>query len=709
MIISSLSLFACNGTAYNALNVYSGQEAGEEGVEPETPEEPQYPSSFTVNLETPVGGMLEVNNAAPSFGSAVEITATPDEGMVLHKLIINKNQVTPSLQDGVYTYIISSALTNYTISAEFVSPNVTVNFAGTETAYESQDAVYDGIYGTLPTPFEEGKRFVGWQDPKGYFITSDSIVHYVGPVTLTAVFETITDADIEGFKPRAITSTYYDAQATKYGVVWHTTEEPSKPVIEVSTDKNFPEESVETFECYYREWHDLEYGLKYSIYGVVENLEYEKTYFIRMGDKALADKKDVAWSKIYEFKTRKETIESANFFFVNGTNQQYLPKYMENAGLSQTVTDSTYWSYVMKDAVARFEEADFIAHGGEMVNYTLQFGRWETMVDSVEEYLFDMPIMGTTGKREVSNQCASDNPIRESFGMMFNIDSPCVDKKSGMYYSFDYGPVHIVSIRTADLYLASRVGKNAQKMEMDDKQMAWLEQDLKAASENSNIEWIVAVMNENPLDIDHEFRDTTNGSDKDVDFQNLYQSNLIPLFNEYKVDLVLAGSPRSKALVSTMPIAYNSYRRFEYIEGVTTETVSHDGEDVVKFNIPAENKLHGTVYHQTGVAGSVYEPTGKEWDGTSGDLKPKAYGGVFKRGEAVSLHGDANVYRKLLSGNFGCIEEGKAYSMYSYVEITANTIVVRTYGVDVYAQSQLTEGADVTSTGIYLDGFMLTK
>ena len=88
-------------------------------------------------------------------------------------------------------------------------------------------------------------------------------------------------------------------------------------------------------------------------------------------------------------------------------------------------------------------------------------------------------------------------------------------------------------------------------------------------------------------------------------------------------------------------------------------------------------------------------------------------GGVFKLGDDISqyLHSDKyeNVYRKLLSGAVGCIDNNANYSMYSYVEVTANSIVVRTYGVDVYGQSTLPAGSSVLSEGIYLDGFMLTK
>lgn len=692
LIFTSLSLFACSDGDKNP------------------------PVTYSVTVESVSNGTLSVDNETPVLGSAVNITATANGGYILYKLTINGNSVSPTLIDGNYTYVISSALMDYTIDAKFARPNVTIKFEGVAEAIADRTAVYNGAYGHLPQPFEVGKRFVGWKTVRGNIVDRDSTINSIGTIILTAQFEEYSETDIAGLTPDAITTTYYGSNAKAYGVTWHTTTAPSKPVIEVSKTADF-EEAVE-IECSYEEWYDLE-KRTFSVYGVIGNLDAETQYFVRMGDKAIPEELrypeegNDSWSKVYNFTTKSDSLDSANFFFVNGTNQQYLPQYMSNAGEDYATAD-TYWSYVMKDAVARFGNADFIAHGGEMVDKTMQYGRWEAMVESVEDYLFTMPVMGTTGKVEVSNQSTTENPLRKSFSMMFNLDTPSIDTRTGAYYSFNYGPVHFVYIRTADIYAASRAGKNTQVMEMDDMQIKWLKADLKEASSNENIKWIVAVMNENPMDIDHEFRDTTN-ADKNMDFQEILQNDLLGIFDEYKVDLVLAGSPRNRAIVSTLPIAYSFGDKFTTIAGVTTENVVYDSEEVVKITAPSgEGAKHGVVYHQTGIAGSNYAPTGKEWDGTAGNLKPLQMGGVFGLDANIAdfVHSAkyANgVYRKILSGAKGCIDDNANYSMYSYVEINGDTLVVRTYGVDVLGQSKLPAGSSVLSKGIYLDGFMLTK
>lgn len=666
MILSSLSLFACDDSDAKA-------------------------TTYEVTVEQTVNGTLSVDSKKPELGSTVNITATADNGYILYKLTVNGNKVSASeTVTGVYTYVISSALDDYVIDAEFARPNVTVKFAGVETPIANKSATYNATYGTLTTPFETGKRFVGWKDTKGNYVTSESVVYFIGEVTLTAEFEVMDEKYKQGLIPDAITSTYYDAQATKYGVVWHTSEIPAKPVLQVADNAEF--NNAREIDCTYRDWNDTEDGTRYAIYGVVDGLDFDTQYFVKMGDAAISEaERSTYWSKTYDFTTRSEEILSTNFFFVNGTNQQYLPENMGQVSENSITTD-TYWSYVMKAATAKNTDADFIVHGGEMVSYTMQYGRWDAMLSSVEEYLFDLPIMGTTGQIEVSNQRTGDNPLRESFGYMFNIDSPVVDRKTGLYYSFDYGAAHIVSVRTADLYLSSRTGKSNYVTEIDDQQISWLKSDLETASKNPDVKWIVVYMNENPLDIDQEERDGI--VESGLNFQKILKSQIMPIFDEYGVDLVLAGSPRSRALVSSKPVVYNFNLDDMFELATVNESTQTYNEDAVTVYSPVEGETFGTIYHQTGVAGPNLTAGTKKWSGSS-NPQSKVTAGKYNLGdEATKGNG---VYRKLLSGQ----------QMYSYVEITADHIVVKTYGVDVKGVASANGNYDSFTT--YLDGFMITK
>jgi hypothetical protein len=306
--------------------------------------------------------------------------------------------------------------------------------------------------------------------------------------------------------------------------------------------------------------------------------------------------------------------------------------------------------------------------------------------------------MGTTGQIEVSEQRPPDNPMRESFGQMFNIDAPHADRRSGLYYSFDYGVAHIVSLRTADLYLTSRTGKTGYITEIDDQQIDWLKADLEAAKKNENVKWIIVMMNESPMDIDQEERDGV--AEKNLNFQEILKYQIMPIFDEYGVDLVLAGSPRSRALVSSKPVLanFNLSARFELADVITSSEV-YDGDTLTKYS-PNGNKPAGAIYHQTGVAGPNLTAGVKEWDGSSNTSNPKAVtnAGVYALG--AEAHVGDGIYRKLLSG----------YQMYSYVEVTADAIVVRTYTVDVNSIAAVSAGSvDLANFSTFADGFMISK
>jgi len=58
-----------------------------------------------------------------------------------------------------------------------------------------------------------------------------------------------------------------------------------------------------------------------------------------------------------------------------------------------------------------------------------------------------------------------------------------------------------------------------------------------------------------------------------------------------------------------------------------------------------------------------------------------------------------------LSGGKGAIDDESGYSMYSYVEVTADKLVCRTYGVNAKAQV----ASPSLENGKCIDGFMLRK
>lgn len=117
-------------------------------------------------------------------------------------------------------------------------------------------------------------------------------------------------------------------------------------------------------------------------------------------------------------------------------------------------------------------------------------------------------------------------------------------KESGgamnMWYSFDYGPVHFISINTEtdfngaveEHYGDSGIigGLKAGGFAQDGEYLRWLEADLAAADANRNVRpWIVAYGHRPFYYKDHQPRDKTSAA--------VHK----PLFEKYNLDLYMAG------------------------------------------------------------------------------------------------------------------------------------------------------------------------
>jgi len=109
-----------------------------------------------------------------------------------------------------------------------------------------------------------------------------------------------------------------------------------------------------------------------------------------------------------------------------------------------------------------------------------------------------------------------------------------------MWYSFNYGPVHVVSLNTETDFSdapegeygdsGSTLGNKCGHFAADGKYLAWLEADLKAANESrSERPWIIAMGHRTWVHRDNE--------PIDPEVRDVHK----PLFDKYGVDLYLAG------------------------------------------------------------------------------------------------------------------------------------------------------------------------
>lgn len=100
------------------------------------------------------------------------------------------------------------------------------------------------------------------------------------------------------------------------------------------------------------------------------------------------------------------------------------------------------------------------------------------------------------------------------------------------YYSFDYGNIHFISL---DTYGFEKLGDTHTKiLAPDGLQAQWLKKDLAKANANPDINWVIVFTHIPP------FSGGSHDSDSERDLIQI-RTNLVPILDAYKVDLVLAG------------------------------------------------------------------------------------------------------------------------------------------------------------------------
>ncbi|MGD9712136.1 MAG: metallophosphoesterase [Thermomicrobiales bacterium] len=203
------------------------------------------------------------------------------------------------------------------------------------------------------------------------------------------------------------------------------------------------------------------------------------------------------------------------------------------------IGDSGTGSHAQYDIAAQLGAADpdLVLHTGDVVyrrgalcHYGPKyFAPYETLIASTPVY----PVLGNHDLMASNGQAWFETFVLPN-------DNP---EGTEEYYSFDYGPVHIVALNS-EYY---------QRNDQDaiDRQRAWLEADLAAAESP----WTIVVLHRPPFS-------STDGKQSDE-----VQTDLAPVFADAGVDLVLAGH------------AHN-YERTIPIDGVTYIVTGGGGADL---------------------------------------------------------------------------------------------------------------------------------
>jgi hypothetical protein len=250
-----------------------------------------------------------------------------------------------------------------------------------------------------------------------------------GTETFTHGSPLILDENQRAHLPTSLTVSIFDAQESVYGFTYNTELEPIDPVIEIKVaGEDVWREYVPT--SYMASTHDEDdRTVSYYVSKAQIALSPDTVYVYRVCDRAL----DVATP---EGTLRTGNAEKHSFTFAHVSDSQAGPT--EFGRVMQSVSDN----------------ADFVIHTGDVVQYADYEHQWCEMLDGNFEYVMGMPIMAISGNHETSYNDASFETEKH-----FNNKIPEQESTElGYYYSFVYGDVKFIA-RSGGGH-ASAPGKN---------------------------------------------------------------------------------------------------------------------------------------------------------------------------------------------------------------------------------------------------------
>jgi len=245
-----------------------------------------------------------------------------------------------------------------------------------------------------------------------------------------------------------------------------------------------------------------------------EGLTPNAHYSYRVGD-------GTTWSEWNSFRTASDKPEAFRFLYL-GDEQNSI---------------KSLWSRSIRAAYSKAPDARFIVHAGDLLEEGYDdrlWGEWCTAIGFISAV---MPSFATPGNHDVhrlpgsadSKEVLSVSPLwRSHFALPMNGPKGVDELKEQAYY-IDYQGVRFISL-DVNVY-ANEAFSESAKQRIGDAQLAWLEELLK----NNPNRWTIVVQHQPIYPI-------AKGRDY-VEMRNA----LLPLYDKYRVDLVLQGHDHTYA------------------------------------------------------------------------------------------------------------------------------------------------------------------
>eukprot|EP00003_Mantamonas_plastica_P000778 TRINITY_DN1059_c0_g1_i1.p1 TRINITY_DN1059_c0_g1~~TRINITY_DN1059_c0_g1_i1.p1 ORF type:complete len:304 (-),score=103.93 TRINITY_DN1059_c0_g1_i1:20-931(-) len=173
--------------------------------------------------------------------------------------------------------------------------------------------------------------------------------------------------------------------------------------------------------------------------------------------------------------------------------------------------------------VMQRNDLDFIIGGGDLSYADLDQTLWDSMGRKMEPVVGYLPYMVCPGNHESFAKFAA---YQNRFGVYMPWQES--GSNSSLYYSFDYGNTHFLSLNTEanDDMIADFSAQTPA--------FSFIEADLEKASSNPQIDWIIVYGHRPFYCSNHHSVDCLTNAD-------IFKRNLEPSFKKFGVDLVITG------------------------------------------------------------------------------------------------------------------------------------------------------------------------
>ena len=306
---------------------------------------------------------------------------------------------------------------------------------------------------------------------------------------------------------------------------WEDTDGNVHPYTYLDRD-NAPANSVVYRNRWTVTFDDLTFGAKYTyeLRGAYAGQEFDLRHYAGLDE--------------LSFTTAPSDIET-DFDFIAITDMQ---------GMIQSMYEDS--AAAIEAIMANAGGYDFVLNAGDMADNGDNFSQWGWALNENLEFFANTSTFNTAGNHEDGGGKLNDF---YNYGAMAPAGQ---DSDSGLYYSFDYATAHVIVLNTNDADATNGLSTA---------QFEWLKADLEA---NKDAKWIFVLMHKSL------YSGGSHSFDGDVEAM---RAQLVPVFYEYGVDLVLAGHDHTYTVTECLDGNGDPVSRASYDNGVITMDANGSG------------------------------------------------------------------------------------------------------------------------------------